>query len=51
MGTGAARYSTCFQGIDPDRLSNPYQQQDTRYLRGGVEIVSGPQSGETPRLR
>jgi len=40
MGPGAARYATCFQGVDPDRLSNPYQQQDTRYLRGGVEIDS-----------
>ncbi|WP_288935536.1 phage portal protein [uncultured Sphingomonas sp.] len=38
VGHAAARYATCFQGIDPDRLSNPYQQQDTRYLRGGVEI-------------
>ena len=35
---GGARYATCFQGVDPDRLSNPYQQQDTRFLRGGVEI-------------
>lgn len=35
---GGAHYATCFQGIDPDRLSNPYQQQDTRFMRGGVEI-------------
>lgn len=33
-----ARYATCFQGVDPDRLSNPYQAPDTRYLRGGVEV-------------
>jgi len=38
IGPGAATYATCFQGVDPDLLSNPYQQQDTRYLRGGVEI-------------
>jgi lambda family phage portal protein len=35
---GGAKYATCFQGVDPDRLSNPYQQQDTRFMRGGVEI-------------
>ena len=38
VGPGRARYATAFKVIDPDRLSNPYQQQDTRYLRGGVEI-------------
>lgn len=38
MGRGRARFATAFKAIDPDRLSNPYQQQDTRYLRGGVEI-------------
>ena len=38
IGRGAARYATCFQGIDPDRLSNPYQLVDTRYLRNGVEL-------------
>ncbi|MDR6850381.1 phage portal protein [Sphingomonas sp. BE137] len=35
---GGARYATCFQGIDPDRLSNPYQGPDTRFMRNGVEI-------------
>lgn len=38
VGAGGARYATAFQIVDPDRLSNPYQQVDTRYLRGGVEI-------------
>src|SRR5262249_17535196 len=38
VGRGAAKDATCFRVIDPDRLSNPYQQVDTRYLRGGVEI-------------
>ncbi|MDR3438960.1 phage portal protein [Telmatospirillum sp.] len=34
----AAGYATSFLMVDPDRLSNPYQMVDTRYLRGGVEI-------------
>lgn len=38
VGRGAASYATCWQVIDPDRLSNPYQQVDTRNLRNGVEI-------------
>ncbi len=38
LGRGRARFATAFKAIDPDRLSNPYQQQDTRYQRGGVEI-------------
>jgi lambda family phage portal protein len=38
MGAGAAQFATCFTVIDPDRLSNPYQMVDTKYLRGGVEI-------------
>ena len=38
MGRGRARFATAFKAIDPDRLSNPYQQQDTRYMRGGIEI-------------
>ncbi|MBR7961240.1 phage portal protein [Burkholderia vietnamiensis] len=38
MGVGAARYATSFLLVDPDRLSNPYQIVDTKYLRGGVEI-------------
>src|SRR6185437_5365789 len=37
-GQGAARYSTVHQGIDPDRLSNPYQMVDTHDRRGGVQI-------------
>ncbi|WP_217430863.1 phage portal protein [Sphingomonas bacterium] len=38
IGEAGARYATCFQGIDPDRLSNPFQAPDTRHLRGGVEL-------------
>lgn len=38
MGYAGARYATCFQGIDPDRLSNEFQGPDTRYMRGGVEL-------------
>jgi lambda family phage portal protein len=38
MGYGAAKFATCFEGIDPDRLSNPYQQVDTRFMRGGIEL-------------
>jgi capsid protein len=38
IGPGAATWATCFQGIDPDRLSNPNQGPDTRYMRGGVEL-------------
>lgn len=37
VGYGAARYATAFLGVDPDRLSNPYEGPDTKYLRGGVE--------------
>ena len=33
-----ATFATCFQGVDPDRLSSPYQMADTKYIRGGVEI-------------
>lgn len=33
-----ATYATCFQGVDPDLLSNPHQGPDTRFMRGGVEI-------------
>ena len=32
------RHATCFQVIEPDRLSNPHGQPDTATLRGGVEI-------------
>ena len=38
IGPGAATYATCFQGVDPDRLSNPNLGPDTKYLRGGVEL-------------
>lgn len=38
LGRGAARYAQATMVVDPDRLSNPMQQQDTRFLRGGVEI-------------
>ncbi|WP_406867226.1 phage portal protein [Paraburkholderia fungorum] len=38
IGRGAAQYATAFLLVDPDRLSNPYQMVDTKYLRGGVEI-------------
>ena len=38
IGAGRATYATAFEGIDPDRLSNPNMGPDTRYLRGGVEL-------------
>ncbi len=38
VGRGAANYATSFLVVDPDRLSNPQQMVDTKYLRGGVEI-------------
>jgi lambda family phage portal protein len=38
VGRGRARYATAWKLVDPDRISNPYQAPDTRYLRGGVEI-------------
>jgi lambda family phage portal protein len=38
VGDGGARYATAFLGVDPDRLSNPNQGPDTKYMRGGVEI-------------
>ncbi len=38
IGRGAAQYATAFLLVDPDRLSNPYQMLDTKFLRGGVEI-------------
>lgn len=33
-----ARYSTCMEVIDPDRLSNPMGQMDTDTLRAGIEL-------------
>lgn len=38
VGYGGADYATAFMIIDPDRLSNPFQMVDTKYLRGGVEV-------------
>ena len=37
-GPGAARYATCVQLVDPDRLSNPMSMIDTQFCRGGVQI-------------
>ncbi|MCW5760354.1 MAG: phage portal protein [Phenylobacterium sp.] len=39
VGVGGAQYATAFLGVDPDRLSNPYQGPDTEFMRGGVEIT------------
>lgn len=38
VGRGGARYATAYLVVDPDRLSNPNQMVDTRYMRNGVEI-------------
>lgn len=38
VGYGKARYNTAVQLIDPDRLSNPMQQFDQQYMRGGCQI-------------
>jgi len=38
LGHGRAQYATAIQMIDPDRLSNPQQRFDMRWVRGGVEI-------------
>jgi len=38
IGYGAADYATALLLIDPDRLSNPYQMIDSKYMRGGVEL-------------
>ncbi len=38
VGRGAARYATSLMLIDPDRLSNPFEQADKFTTRGGVEI-------------
>ena len=40
IGPGKARYATCIQIIDPDRLSNPQQQFDQQTNRGGVQVDS-----------
>lgn len=33
-----ARFAIAVNMIDPDLLSNPYEEPDTRYMRGGVEL-------------
>jgi len=38
IAPGAATYATCFEGLDPDRVSNPSMGPDTRYMRNGVEL-------------
>lgn len=38
VGYGKADYATAFMVVDPDRLSNPFQMVDSKYMRGGVEI-------------
>jgi lambda family phage portal protein len=38
IGSGRARYATCVQLIDPDRLSNPQMQFDQQAMRGGVKV-------------
>lgn len=38
VGRGGARYATAYLVVDPDRLSNPNQMVDTRYMRNGVEV-------------
>jgi lambda family phage portal protein len=38
VGRGRARYATCVQLVDPDRLSNPQLRFDQQVMRGGVEV-------------
>ena len=38
VGVGGSDYATAFLLVDPDRLSNPYQAMDTKFMRGGVEF-------------
>lgn len=38
VGYGGADYATSFLLLDPDRLSNPFQAMDTKYLRNGIEL-------------
>jgi len=38
QGRGRARYATTFMLTDPDRLSNPWQAIDTKWMRNGVEL-------------
>ena len=35
---GRGKYATCLQLIDPDRLSNPYNEPERRDLRQGVKL-------------
>jgi lambda family phage portal protein len=35
---GGAGYASCVQLVDPDRLSNPFEEVDTAHRRGGVQI-------------
>ena len=38
IGYGQADYATSLLLVDPDRLSNPFQMIDSKYMRNGVEI-------------
>jgi lambda family phage portal protein len=38
VGAGAARYATSILVLDPDRLTNPYEEMDSDYRRGGIDI-------------
>lgn len=38
VGYGRADYATAYLVVDPDRLSNPMQMVDSRYMRSGVEL-------------
>ena len=38
QGRGRARYATCIQLVDPDRLSNPQLRFDDQTMRGGVSV-------------
>ncbi|WP_083213579.1 MULTISPECIES: phage portal protein [unclassified Ensifer] len=37
-GRPGSDFATCFQWIDPDRISNPLGTFDSQYLRSGIEI-------------
>ena len=38
VARGRARYATCIQMVDPDRMSNPQLRFDQQSMRGGVEV-------------
>ncbi|QNT79432.1 phage portal protein [Entomobacter blattae] len=38
VGAGKAQYATTIQLVDPDRLSDPNNTFDQKYIRGGVHI-------------